>query len=335
VADARRLGEQQALELPQLVWPKARVEALLDEQISRGMALMTPVAMLEGADVHLRRISEWSVLTQQFLKGAFAARKVEGMYRGREVYRVNDLVFEFQGTFFRPEQEQRAHWRDPLRDTTIEEEARFAREGLGRGVALLESIRQRLSHEEAESGAGEKPEPRDTEPFRIFVSYRRDDASGYAGRLTDALRAGVGEESGFAEEQIFRDIETIPPGVDFPTFVSEAVASCDVFLAIIGRQWLAAADTKGRRRLVNRTDFVRVEIEAALEKDVPVVPVLVQGAEMPSAAKLPKSLSDFSHRNAVELSDSRWSFDVGQLVTWLKGEERKKREKAERWQRFV
>lgn len=182
----------------------------------------------------------------------------------------------------------------------------------------------------------------DTAPFRIFLNYRRDDASGYAGRLRDSLEAGVGEESGFREEQIFRDIDTIPPGADFRTYINEAVASCDVFLAIIGKQWLNSADKKGRRRLASPADFVRVEIEAALQKDVPVVPVLVQDAKMPSQSRLPKSISELCRRNAFELSDGRWPYDVGRLVTWLKSEERKKREKTERevayarrWQQFA
>jgi hypothetical protein len=168
--------------------------------------------------------------------------------------------------------------------------------------------------------------------FRIFLNYRREDASGHAGRLYDFLRHGGGEVAGFGKEQIFMDIDTIAPGVDFRRVIEDAVGSCDVFIAVIGRQWLGATDASGRRRVDKGNDFVRLEIEAALAREIPVVPALVQGAEMPSADELPESLDDFAHRNAVELSDARWAYDVSRLATWLKTveEEKARREHAER-----
>jgi WD40 repeat protein len=158
--------------------------------------------------------------------------------------------------------------------------------------------------------------------FRIFVNYRRADSAGHAGRLWDTLRIGAGEEGGFAEDQIFMDIDTIPPGVDFRSVIQEAVGSCDVLVSIVGRHWLDAVDSEGRRRLDDPNDFVRVEIEVALERGIPVLPVLVHGAQMPAAADLPESLSEFVYRNARELSDARWHHDVGQIIAWLKQLER-------------
>jgi hypothetical protein len=158
--------------------------------------------------------------------------------------------------------------------------------------------------------------------FRIFLNYRREDASGHAGRIWDALRYGLGEEPGFAHEQLFMDVDTIDVGVDFGEVIQEAVGSCDVLVAVIGRQWLTASDTKGRRRLDSPNDFVRLEIEAALERGVRVIPALVQGAEMPSSEDLPGSLAPLARRNALELSDTRWRFDVGRLVARLKELER-------------
>jgi hypothetical protein len=168
--------------------------------------------------------------------------------------------------------------------------------------------------------------------FRIFLNYRREDASGHAGRLYDFLLHGGSGGAGFRKEQIFMDIEEIDPGVHFPDVIGEAVGSCDVFIAVMGRRWLDATDAAGRRRLEKGNDFVRVEIEAALARDIPVVPVLVQGAEMPSLEELPESLQAFGHRNAVELSDARWSYDVGRLSAWLKTieEEKQRREQTER-----
>ena len=167
--------------------------------------------------------------------------------------------------------------------------------------------------------------------FRIFLSYRREDASGHAGRLFDFLcQGGVGGQGpGFRKDQIFMDIDTIAPGVDFRRVIEEAVGSCDVFIAVIGKEWLSAVDAHRKRRLNNAQDFVRLEIEAALGRDIPVVPALVQGAEMPSVEELPETFRALAGRNAVELSDLRWSHDVGKLIAWLKAEEEKKTRRAQ------
>ncbi len=169
-------------------------------------------------------------------------------------------------------------------------------------------------------------------PFRIFINYRRDDSAGHVGRLWDALRFGVEGQPGFSEEQIFMDIDTIEPGVDFREAIRRAVEASDVFLTVIGNRWLTAADSAGRRRLDNPGDFVRLEIEAALERaarhhDVRVVPTRVQGADMPGVEDLPESLAPLAHRNAIELTDERWHYDVGRLLASLKRLEREKLER--------
>ena len=153
--------------------------------------------------------------------------------------------------------------------------------------------------------------------FHIFLSYRREGTSAHAGRLHDFLVGGVDDEPGFADNQIFMDIDTIQPGDDFRKVIAEAVASCDVFLAVIGRQWVDVTDKDGRRRLDKPADYVRLEIEAALEREIPVIPVLVDGAEMPAETELPESISTLVYRNGVELSDKRWRYDVGQLLVSL------------------
>jgi hypothetical protein len=146
---------------------------------------------------------------------------------------------------------------------------------------------------------------------RIFVSYRRDDARGDAGRLTDKLKFH------FGDKQIFRDVEAIEAGVDFVEAINSAVSQCAVLLAIIGPNWLKVSDGQGRRRLDDRNDFVRLEIAAALQRNIRVVPVLVGGAMMPKAEDLPQGLESLARRQAHELSDPRWDFDVGQLVETL------------------
>ncbi|MPZ76424.1 MAG: TIR domain-containing protein [Deltaproteobacteria bacterium] len=146
---------------------------------------------------------------------------------------------------------------------------------------------------------------------RIFVSYRRDDARGDAGRLTDKLKIR------FGDKQIFRDVEAIEAGVDFVEAINQAVSQCAVLLAIIGPNWLKVTDGQGRRRLDDPDDFVRLEIAVALQRNVRVVPVLVGGASMPKAEELPPGLESLARRQAHELSDPRWDFDVGQLTETL------------------
>ena len=156
-------------------------------------------------------------------------------------------------------------------------------------------------------------------PFRVILNYRRDDTSGYAGRLYDDLAEKFGSES------VFMDIDTIEPGVDFPGVIEHAVGSADVFLALIGRRWLSESDAKGHRRLDNPEDFVRLEIEAALRHDVRVIPILFQDAEMPSTEALPPSLAPLARRNALEIRDSSWRYDVDRLIQTLEAVAREKR----------
>jgi predicted ATPase len=143
---------------------------------------------------------------------------------------------------------------------------------------------------------------------RLFISYRRSDTAGHVGWLNDRIAEH------FGQEQIFRDIETIRPGADFVTTIQDAVGSCDVLLAMIGKQWLSSADAEGRRRLDDPGDFVRLEVATALEREILVIPVLVQGATMPQAEELPEPLKALARRNALELTDARWAFDVGRLI---------------------
>ena len=144
----------------------------------------------------------------------------------------------------------------------------------------------------------------------IFLSYRRQDSQSATGRLADAL------EAHFGDERVFRDREFVA-GEDFVDAIRRSVQSATVLLVVVGRHWLDAADAQGRRRLDDPRDFVRLEIELALAARIAVVPVLVEGATMPAAADLPASLGAFARCQAVELSDSRWRYDVEQLITAL------------------
>src|ERR1041384_1092231 len=141
----------------------------------------------------------------------------------------------------------------------------------------------------------------------IFICYRRDDSSGHAGRLFDKL------VDHFGKERIFMDIDTIEPGEDFVTVIENAVGSCEILIAIIGRHWLSSTG-EGPGWFDNPNDFVRVEIATALRRNIRVIPVLVQRASMPSPQDLPDDLVALSRRNAVELSDVHWPNDVKELI---------------------
>jgi len=148
--------------------------------------------------------------------------------------------------------------------------------------------------------------------MRVFISYRREDTSGQAGRLYDALADKLGAEN------VFMDVDTIDIGVEFKHAIEAAVSSCDVLFVMIGPRWLTAADTRGERRLSRADDYVRLEVETALGRNIRVVPALVAGAAMPVADDLPGTLAALTLRNAVEMADGpRWQYDVSRLMNLL------------------
>ena len=147
----------------------------------------------------------------------------------------------------------------------------------------------------------------------VFISYRRQDSQSAAGRLGDELKEGLPEVG------IFRDVETIEPGVDFVDAINHALNSCSVLLVVIGPRWSSIADADGRRRLDDPNDYTRLEVATALKREgVRVIPVLVEGATMPVSDDLPEELKPLARRNAIELTDKRWKYDVGELETTLR-----------------
>lgn len=147
--------------------------------------------------------------------------------------------------------------------------------------------------------------------LHIFISYRRDDSAGYAGRLADSL------ETLMDGGQIFRDVEDIKPGDDFAETIEHNLQRATVLLIVIGKNWLTAKDDRGQLRLQNPKDFVRLEIETALHLGHQIIPVLIDGAVMPNPDDLPKSLAAAAYRQAFHCSDSRWDEDVNRLFDVL------------------
>jgi hypothetical protein len=149
---------------------------------------------------------------------------------------------------------------------------------------------------------------------KIFISYRREDTSGESGRLKDKL------ELEFGKNKIFYDVETLEAGLNFEQTISLALNESKVLLAMIGPHWLKVADSNGNPRIFLEEDWVRKEISKALGKGIRVIPVLVNGAKIPSKQDLPEDLIELSMKHAQELSSSRWNYDVSKLVEVLKKE---------------
>jgi len=150
----------------------------------------------------------------------------------------------------------------------------------------------------------------------LFLSYRREDSAGHAGRLADHLLDRFGQGS------VFMDVESIEAGADFTAAIELAISGSEAVLVVIGPGWLEARTASGVRRLHDADDYVRCEIETALSAEVRVVPVLVGGAPMPAESELPPSIAPLASRNAIELQDRRWREDVDALADALEGRER-------------
>src|SRR2546426_10426805 len=149
----------------------------------------------------------------------------------------------------------------------------------------------------------------------VFISYRRSETADEATTLSRDLAQS------FGPGQVFIDTRRIPLGSPLPEIIREHLASCDALIALIGKEWVHVRDQHGRRRLDDPNDYVRVEIATALERDILVIPVLVQGAAIPPAGGLPENVAPLVERNALHLSaisDPHWDYDVGRLVDTLR-----------------
>ena len=156
-----------------------------------------------------------------------------------------------------------------------------------------------------------KPDPKRVETDSIFISYRRQDSADATGRIYDRLLQS------FDRKQVFKDVDSIPLGVDFRAHLGDVVGRCSLLLAIIGPQWLNVNGPNGRR-LDDAGDFVRIEIEAALARNIPVIPLLVGGAELPSERELPPSLAAITFRNGIAVRpDPDFHRDMDRLISGL------------------
>jgi hypothetical protein len=147
---------------------------------------------------------------------------------------------------------------------------------------------------------------------KVFISYRRSDSAAYAGRVWDRLERDLGRDF------LFMDVDAIPLGANFPTVLHEEVAKCSVLLAVIGPNWLLV-DEHGNRRLDDPNDWMRVEIAAALQRNIPVIPILLDGAKIPRADQLPEDLKELASRQGMHILHASFHDDMNRLVRELKG----------------
>jgi hypothetical protein len=156
------------------------------------------------------------------------------------------------------------------------------------------------------------PPPQEEPPTTtVFISYRRVPDGHAAARLADALAAELGPGT------VFMDIDSIRPSTSFTEAVTAAVASCSVLVALISKGWAQLTDTRGRVRLELADDYVRTEIDAAMQRGIPIVPVLLDDAEMPTAAELPRSLSDLAYVQAIRIRLDSFRHDTERLVQFV------------------
>ena len=147
---------------------------------------------------------------------------------------------------------------------------------------------------------------------KVFISYRREDSAAYAGRIQDRLERELGRDL------LFLDVDDIPLGVNFVKVLREEVAQCGVLLAVIGPNWLGVRDEDGTRRLDNPTDVVRIEIAAALQREIPVIPILLDGTRVPKADQLPEDLKELALRNGLNVRHASFHADLDKLIRELK-----------------
>jgi len=148
----------------------------------------------------------------------------------------------------------------------------------------------------------------DVNQGKIFINYRREDARGTAGRLVDTLGAY------FGDGRVFRDVESIEGGANFEQVLATTVGSAAAVIVLIGPDWVKATDATGKRRLHEPGDWVAQEIASALERNLPVFPVLIEDTPMPRSEDLPDALRPLLRHNAMSISDERWEYDVARLA---------------------
>ena len=146
-------------------------------------------------------------------------------------------------------------------------------------------------------------------PDSIFICYRREDSADVTGRIYDRL------VHHFGREPVFMDVDSITPGYDFRPQIDQKIKVCSIAIVVIGDKWLAEVD--GKRRIDDENDHVRFEIEAALRRKIPIIPVLTRGASHPTKAMLPASLEDLAYRHGTSMRHEHFGADMDSLISQM------------------
>ena len=182
---------------------------------------------------------------------------------------------------------------------------------------VSQQIGQSEDKKQPETTSHESP-PTDADTFKanvrkIFISYRRKDGADVVGRIYEHLTRQ------FGASMVFEDVYAIPLGTDFKEYLVTATQNCSVLLAVIGTEWLAIDSSTGMSRLYDEEDWVRAEIEAALSREIPVIPLLIRDALIPSKEQLPSSLEKLTSMNGMKIRpDPDFQYDIDRLIKAVK-----------------
>jgi hypothetical protein len=163
--------------------------------------------------------------------------------------------------------------------------------------------------EEVQRAKFELSESIDRSNFGVFISYRRQDSADVSGRIYDRLAAE------FDKKYIFKDVDDIPFGSDYRKYIADVISNCHFVLVVIGPNWASLQDAQGQPRLFAPHDLVRIEVETAFIKNIPIIPILVRGASMPKKKILPASIKKITHLNAILVRpDPDFHKDMSRLI---------------------
>lgn len=183
------------------------------------------------------------------------------------------------------------------------------------GYKFYPAWSQKAGSSPVESRAGSHPADRTNRapsaamlvPGSVFISYRRDDSADITGRIYDRLIEH------FSRDIVFKDVDSIPLGIDFRQHLEKALSQCRVLIAVVGVEWMGSE--QGKRRIDDPRDHVRLELELALSRNIPVIPVLVRKATIPAEEALPSSLRSLAYRNGIQVrTDPDFHADVDRLI---------------------
>ena len=200
-------------------------------------------------------------------------------------------------------------WRNRKKNNYIKKEpSSYSQEDILLSKPKLKTTQPKVQRE-TQSTLSNLNKSESKEPFQIFISYRRDDSSDITGRIYDRL------VQHFGTDNIFKDVDSIPLGVDFKKHLDLAVSRCSIFLIVIGPNWLYGNKTHGKSLLNDSADFVRIELQSAFQREIPMVPLFVRQSTMPSKDDLPDNFQQLIYRNGINIRpDPDFHNDIDRLI---------------------